>query len=235
MRAETERERLEQVLLGQAEFLNEVQELLADAQVKDDAVRKAVRSSRGNVATPLLDPEPWRVYSAATIERLCIEYRLRFLEGGLFKGVIPGQAVLAIKRLEERLGNPPASFFVMAPSAQFKLCDSEVDPLLFVPLGDDRYYLLAKWGHDLASWRAIAFWPVRRPLHLATTIVALALLVAMVMPSSILGDEGRRFLNGQRVFFFFWTTMVMSGFTLFGWFAFFGQFSKEAWNSRYFN
>ncbi|MFN3876404.1 MAG: hypothetical protein ACK4L7_10890, partial [Flavobacteriales bacterium] len=121
------------------------------------------------------------------------------------------------------------------PAAQFRLCDSEADPLLFVPLGEGRYYLVARWGEDLAPWRPIVFWPVRKPLNLALTVLMMALLLTVSMPAELMGDAGRSAMNGQRLMFLFWSTMVLSGFTLFGWFAFFGQFSKEAWNSRYFN
>ncbi len=235
MRAKTERERLEQVLLGQAEWLHAVHELLADEQHRDDMIRATVRSSRKEAPLFIPDAEPTRVYSLATIEALCVRYRLRFLDGALFKGPIPGQAVHAIRALERRVGQPITSYMVMAPSAQFKLCDSEVDPLLFVPMGEGRYYLVAKWGSDLAPWRAWLFWPVRRPLNLAVALLVVAVLFTALMPSGVLGDAGRPLLNGQRLLLLFWSTMVLSGFTLFGWFAFFGQFSKEAWNSRFFN
>jgi hypothetical protein len=43
------------------------------------------------------------------------------------------------------------------------------------------------------------------------------------------------FLNGKRLLLLFWSTMFFGGFTVFGWFAFFGQFSNHSWNSRYFN
>ncbi|MBK7946992.1 MAG: hypothetical protein IPJ85_17540 [Flavobacteriales bacterium] len=235
MSAKTERERLEQVLQGQADFLHEVHEMLADEQRKDDQVRHAVRTSKGHEPVPLNEPEPWRVYSIESIEALCIKYRLRFLAGCYFKGAIPGSAVLAIRRLEARFGQPVSSYCLMAPSAQFKLCDSEVDPLLFLPLGEGRYYLVSKWGNDLSWMRSIAFWPVRKPLHLAATILMAAILLTITLPESLLGDVDMPLMNGSRAFFLFWISMVLSGFTLFGWFAFFGQFSKESWNSRYFN
>ena len=36
----------------------------------------------------------------------------------------------------------------MAPSALFRLEKTD-DPLLFVPLGNNYYYLVHKWGNDL--------------------------------------------------------------------------------------
>jgi hypothetical protein len=235
MATNTERERLEQVLLGQAGLMQEVHELLADEAHRDDVLRASLRGARKAVPVALRNPDPDRIYSLSTIRELCIRYRLRFLEGGLYKGGIPGQALYGMRQLEREVGEAVTSYMVMAPSAQFRLCDSEADPLLFVPLGNDRYYLVARWGNDLSPLRAAAFWVVRSPLHLAIAVLLAAVLLTAAIPSNLLGDAMLPVLNSKRILFLFWSTMVLSGFTLFGWFAFFGQFSKEAWNSRFFN
>ncbi|WKZ67787.1 MAG: hypothetical protein QY325_07610 [Flavobacteriales bacterium] len=235
MAAKTERERLEKVLLGQAELVQQVHAWLEEEQKRDDILRATLRSSRKQVTVDLPVNDPERVYTRDAIRALCIKYRLRFLEGGLFKGAIPGSAVLAMRDLEQRVGAPVTSYMVMAPSVQFRLCDSEVDPLLFVPLSDERYYLVARWGSDLAPWRAVSYWPVRSPVHLAATILLAALLCTALVPASWLGGGEGAYFTGQRILFLFWSVMAFSGFTTFGWFAFFGQFSQQAWNSRYFN
>lgn len=235
MAANTERERLELALLGQSKLIQEVHELLADEADIDDRLRASLRASRKPVPVELPVAEPDRVFSLSTIRSMCITYRLRFLEGARYKGRIPGPAVYGMRQLERRVGDQVVSYMVMAPSAQFKLCDSEADPLLFVPIGNDRYYLVAQWGRDLSPWRAAAFWMVRSPLHLALAVLASSLLLTITLPGAWLGDAGLPALNGQRLLFLFWSVMALSGFTLFGWFAFFGQFSKDAWNSRYFN
>jgi hypothetical protein len=135
-----------------------------------------------------------------------------------------------IRTLERRAAEPLTSFKIMAPAERFKLCDSEVDPLLFVPVGNDRYYLVHKWGNDLSAWRIVLGWPSRAPVNLALTVTMLAALISMVMPGTLLEGWGvHRFL------FFMWCTMVLFSFTVFGWFAFFGQFSVHSWNSRFFN
>lgn len=235
MAAKTERERLEKVLLGQVELVQQVHAWLEEEQKRDDILRATLRSSRKQVAVELPAHDPDRVFTLDAIRALCVKYRLRFLEGGLFKGTIPGSAVLAMRELEQRVGAAVTSYMVMAPSVQFRLCDSEVDPMLFVPLGADRYYLVAKWGSDLSPWRVMSYWPVRSPIHLAATILLAALLCTALVPASWLGGAEGDFFTGQRVLFLFWSVMAFSGFTTFGWFAFFGQFSQQAWNSRYFN
>jgi hypothetical protein len=179
-----------------------------------------------NIPNPRTD----RIYHVDTIRALCVKYRLRFLEAGLFKGPIPPQAVHAIRMLEKRTGAPLQGFRVMAPAERFKLCDSEVDPLLFVPLGDEYYYLVHKWGNDLSRWRMLQGLPVRTPAHLAAFVLLLAVIITWSVPEQwLMAWQVNRFLM------LVWNALVLTSFTVFGWFAFFGQFSVHNWNSRYFN
>jgi len=236
MATRTERERLERLLLGQDQLLQELHLLLAEEQKQDDLLRAIVMSSMEERPARILGADPDRVYGRETIKALCIRYRLRFLPGGLFKGPLPNQAIHALRGLERKADSPLTSFMVMAPANRFKLCDSEVDPLLFVPMGGDRYYLVHKWGNDLAVQRSILNWPVRTPIHLAVIVATVAMGLALLVPTGwFTSDPHASFWSAQRVLLMFWSTMVCASFTVFGWFAFFGQFSAEAWNSRYFN
>ncbi len=231
-----ERQRLEGLLRGQQHLLEEVYGVLAEEQRKDDVLRAVVLSSRGEQIVRLRRVDPGRVYALATIRSVCIKYRLRFLDSGLFKGEIPSQAIHSIRELERMAEGPIISYKMMAPADRFRLCDSEVDPLLFVPLGNDRYYLVHKWGRDLSPWRRLHGWPFRSIVHLASSVLLLSVLMALLVPGTWIGvtsDMG--LLNGPRCLFLLWEVLVLSSFTVFGWFAFFGQFSTEAWNSRYFN
>lgn len=235
MAAHTERERLEQVLLGQSELMFQVHLWMEEEQKRDDIIRALVSSSRKQIPVPAKGLDKARIFSASAIERMCVKYRLRFLPGGLFKGEVPAQAVLAVRALEREVGEAVTSFMVMAPAERFKLCDSEVDPLLFVPIGEQRYYLVHKWGHDLSTLRSVAYWPVRDPMNLFVTILFCAVAFAAVLPSSLISADATNYFSASRLFLVFWSIMVFGGFATFGWFAFFGQFSKDAWNSRYFN
>ncbi|MBK8707798.1 MAG: hypothetical protein IPN30_04810 [Flavobacteriales bacterium] len=236
MAIRTEQERLERLLLGQEILMSDIHLLLAEEQKQDDLIRALVRSATGSDPVRIRGLDPDRVFDLDSIKALCIRYRLRFLPGKLYKGSIHNQAVHAIRRLERKAETPLSGFLFMAPSTQFKLCDSEVDPLLFVPLGDDRFYLVHKWGNDLDRARAILNWPFRSAIHLATMVVLVGIVLAMLVPTSLISmDPQAGFWGAHRIIMMFWTVMVCASFTVFGWFAFFGQFSTEAWNSRYFN
>lgn len=236
MSTNTERERLERMLLGQENVLEEVHHLLYDEQKQDDLLRAMVLSSMDERPVRITGMDPDRIFHRDTIRTLCIRYRLRFLPGGLFKGPLPNTAVYALRALERKSGSPMNSFLVMAPANRFKLCDSEVDPLLFVPLGNDKFYLVHKWGTDLSVVRSIVNWPFRTVAHLAVMVLVFAIVASLLVPTQVMTtDPAATFWGGHRVLFLLWTTMVTASFTVFGWFAFFGQFSAEAWNSRYFN
>ena len=236
MATRTETDRLEQVLLGQQKIVEEVGRWLQQEDEHDAVLRALVLSSKGERNAVVRNMEADRIFHIDAIKALCIRYRLRFLDAGLFKGTIPPQAVHAVRDLERRTEGALPSFKIMAPAERFRLCDSEADPLLFVPVGDDRYYLVHKWGNDLVRWRSLAGWPFRSPVQLGITVLLLAVLLTALLPTSLITTDPEAGAWGaHRVLFFFWSSMVLASFTVFGWFAFFGQFSAEAWNSRYFN
>lgn len=236
METKTDRDRLERVLRGQFQAMDQVHLWLKEESKHDALLRAVVLSSNKEQAVDPSGLEPEGIYHIEAIKELCVKYRLRFLNSGLFKGPIPDQAVAAIRHTERQVGAPITSFKIMAPSSRFKLCDSEVDPLLFVPVGNDRYYLVHKWGTDLAWHRVLTGWAFRSPVHLGAAVLALAMLVTAIMPAQLItSNPDVEAWGAYRVLFFFWVTMVCSSFTVFGWFAFFGQFSSHAWNSKYFN
>lgn len=236
MATRTERDRLERMLLGQESVLEEVHHLLYDEQKQDDLLRAMVLSAKDECAVRITGMDPDRIFHRETIQAMCIRYRLRFLPGGLFKGPVPSTAIYALRALERKATTPLKSFMVMAPASRFKLRDSEVDPLLFVPLGNDGFYLVHKWGNDLSVVRSLVNWPFRTPAHLATLVLVCAAIASALIPTHwMTTDPAATFWGAHRVLFFLWSTMVCASFTVFGWFAFFGQFSAEAWNSRYFN
>ncbi|WP_395062778.1 hypothetical protein [Flavobacterium sp.] len=48
----------------------------------------------------------------------------------------------------------------MAPSKAFNLKKYD-DPLLFAPIGNDYYYLIHKWGNDLAWYKNFKFYQLK--------------------------------------------------------------------------
>jgi hypothetical protein len=229
-------DRLELLLRGQANILQQLHGILEAEQKHDDAMEAYVLSSLGPGTNVILDPEPWRVFRRDEIKDCCVKYRLRFLPAGRFKGRLPMQALYALRQLEVRTVMPLEGFLIMAPAKRFKLCDCDSDPMLFVPLDDDLYYLVHRWGADMKPWRALTGWPVRGWKELAITVLVVGLIVGALLPTSFLStDPSASWWDGNRLFGFFWTIMLLAASTVFSWFTFFGQFSSEAWNSKTFN
>ena len=162
-------ERLQRILLGQLQVVEEVHGILEEEEKKDDVLRAVVLSSRGHHINHIARLDPERVFREDAIRRMCIKHRLRFLDAGLFKGSLPPRALFELRRLEARSDGPLGGFKVMAPAARFRLCDSDADPLLFVPVGTDHFYLVHKWGNDLSPMRTLRAWPLRGPLQLVLT------------------------------------------------------------------
>lgn len=231
-----DRQRLERILLGQEALVNEVRSWLEEEEAADAMVEAAIRSTVAVRTDRLSDLDPARVYSAGALRDLCVRYRLRLLPAGLYRGELPRQAIGAVRALEAAHGTVLRGFHVMAPARRFQLCDADGDPLLFVRVEDDRYYLVHRWGSDLSPWRAVLHWPLRGPLHLTITMAALVLVIAALMPNGLLTrDPAAGWWGGHRLLFVLWTAWVVLAFTVQGWFAFHGRFSREAWNSRTFN
>ncbi|MFT3885221.1 MAG: hypothetical protein QM724_07265 [Flavobacteriales bacterium] len=228
--------RLQRLLLGQERFLEEVRGILAEEQKKDDVLRAVVRGTPRKSANRIHRLDPGRVFSVAAIRRLCIRYDLRFLDAGRYKGELPSRALYELRRLEARAAAPLVGFKVMAPARCFQLCDPDADPLLFVPVGAEHYYLVHKWGSDLSPWRALFAWPKRGPLQLACTVLMAAVLLALMMPNAWIGASAAApWWNAHRLLMFVWGTLFLAGCTSFAWMTFFGQFSTQCWNSRYFS
>jgi len=229
-------DRLEQLLRGQGDILQQLHGILGSEQKRDDAMEAHVLSSLKPGTNVILDPEPWRVFRRDEIRDSCVKYRLRFLPAGRFKGRLPMQAHYALRQLENRTLMPLEGFMIMAPAKRFKLCDCDSDPLLFVPLGDDLYYLVHRWGADMKPWRAVMGWPVRSVKELVITVLVVGLIVGALLPTSVITtDPTAGWWGSYRLFAIFWTTLFLAASTVFSWFTFFGQFSTEAWNSKTFN
>ncbi len=229
-------ERLREILLGQEALLREVESVLRNEQDKDDVLRAAVLSSTGEAINHVHRLGAERVFSEDTIRAICVRYRLRFLDAGRYKGKLPSSAMYHLRALEMRAEAPLKGFKIMAPASRFKLCDSNADPLLFVPVGPRHYYLVHKCGNDVSPLREVMAWPFKGPVELAIAVLVLAALGAGLLPNNVIGASPELpWWGSHRVLAMLWTSMVFASFTVFAWFTFFGQFSRDAWRDPRFN
>lgn len=218
------------------ELMVEVHEILLHEHQRDIGLRHRLSEAEGqrHVDEGRLDPR--RVFDLELIKEVAIKYRLRFLDTKYYKNEYPQEAVYAIKRLEDGLGHELTDFKILAPSSAFELCDTNKDPLLFVPVGNAKYYLVHKWGTDLNMIRRTLYWPFRRPRNLILSLIVLSFVLSCAIPNELIAsDNAAGFWGAHRVLFWGWCMAVLGSFTTYSWMAFFGKFSTKAWNDHRFN
>lgn len=192
----------------------------------------ASRKSQQAFSWAALDPS--RLYGIEDVKRTCVEYRLRFLDTKKFKGDIPREAITEIKNLERILGADLENFKIMAPDSKFRLEDCDKDPLLFLKLSDNYYYLIHQWGGDLAWYRKFVMWPLRSFATLTATIAAVSLLLAFLVPTELLLGESAAHSGFARVALFLWFLVSITSMVTYVGFAFFKNVSIRQWNSPFF-
>ncbi len=218
------------------EVVSEFKSMFEADWERDGRLRSAMRTE--NISFELPGPEGLdeeRIYNLESIRTICIKYRLRFLGTNLFRGEIPQPALTQIKRTENQLDISLESFMIVAPAKMFRLEDANRDPLLFAPLSDGRFYLLARWGNDLSWHRALRAWPVRSPLHLAATVVVIAAIISLFLPTEWLSTRQLGYFNFFRLLAFAINFTILGGLISYFWFVLYQKFSWYAWNSRTFN
>ena len=124
-----------------------------------------------------------RIYHIDHIKKVSIDYRLRFLDIKYFKNKLPIEALKQIKKLEKEHKTKLSEFKIMAPSVLFRL--EKDDPLLFVPLGNEYYYLIHKWGNDLHPFRKALMWPFKNIWNLLLAVLALSWVFTELTPLSL--------------------------------------------------
>ncbi len=175
--------------------------------------------------------ESKKIYHIRHIKEICIDYRLRFLDSNYFKGDIPQLAISKIKQLEKEHGTNLNGFKIVAPSKLFKLKDKD-DPLLFVPLGNDYFYLIHKWGNDLHPMRKVLMWPFKSIVNLTLLVFITSYFVALMFPLGLFTKT----ISGYEfwILFFFMFKMLAAVVIFYG-IAKGKNFNPAIWNSKYYN
>ena len=196
---------------------------------KDDQIKKSLNKKNDNKHNDLkFDKMKTRnIFHKDTIKKICVRYRLRFLDSNLFKGEYPKNITKIIGKIERNHNTTLSNFMIMAPSKLFKI-KSPDDPILFVPIGNDYYYLIHKWGEEFNYLRKLMVLPFKNIDNLTIfsvlVSVVFALLGILIMPS----------LTFSEVFILF--LFLVKGFIFIFFYMFFltrRNFSESIWNSKY--
>ena len=170
-----------------------------------------------------------KIYSINTIKRVCIDYRLRFLDIKYFKNKLPNEVYQKINSLEKVHNTKIGDFKIMAPSALFRLEKTD-DPLLFVPLGNNYYYLVHKWGNDLHPFRKLSMWPFKNIWNLLFAILLFSFLVTEITPLTLFTKSPNTSSYWMLLFFMF---KAIASVVLYFGFALGKNFNPAIWNNKY--
>ena len=170
-----------------------------------------------------------RIYHIDHIKKVSIDYRLRFLDIKYFKNKLPIEALKQIKKLEKEHKTKLSEFKIMAPSVLFRL-EKKDDPLLFVPLGNEYYYLIHKWGNDLHPFRKALMWPFKNIWNLLLAVLALSWVFTELTPLSLFTKNQNDSSYWMLLFFMF---KAIASIVLYFGFALGKNFNPAIWDNRF--
>ena len=172
-----------------------------------------------------------RIFHRDTIKKICIDYRLRFLDLSYFKADVPLEAIDKIQALEKNHKTEVKHMKIVAPSKLFKLKNAD-DPLLFVPIGNDYYYLIHKWGNDLHPLRRLMMWPFKNIVTSIISILLFSLLLTAIMPLGLFGSQSN---SSDFLLIFLFMFKSIAAVVIYYAFAAGKNFNRAIWDSNYYN
>lgn len=175
--------------------------------------------------------ETHRIYHINSIQKICIDYRLRFLDRKYYKLDIPQEAEFQINQIEKTHQTTLHSFKIIAPAKALKLKNAD-DPLLFVPIGNDYYYLIHKWGNDLSPFRKWFVLPFKNLGTIILTTLLVSLITTFLLPFKSYAQES---YNTVKLISFLFIFKSYCAILLYYCFWKGKNFSIFNWNSEYYN
>ena len=213
-------------------LLASVSEILAENQNQREKILKKLKSGspvKSNLFQfDLLETD--RIFHIAHIRKVCIDYRLRFLESAMFRHAFPQGAVTQIRELEKSHGTELGGFRSVAPTTACHL-ENYYDPMLFVPIGNDYYYLVHQWGNDLKASRKWLVWPFRNVGTFTLFCLVISVFVTMMFPLNKLGEH----IKMATVIVFLFAFKSVFAVLMYGFFMGGRKFNAQMWNSKYYN
>ncbi|MEP6262928.1 MAG: hypothetical protein ABJ092_15235 [Gillisia sp.] len=220
--------------IREADLIKNVYELLEAGALQQEKILEGLLqvnrdSVTNNFNFNLL--ESHRIFHLSDIEKICIEYRLRFLDSALYKAAFPSEVFSEIKKLENTHQISLQGYKLMAPASVFKLKNAD-DPLLFAPMGNEYYYLIHSWGRDLHPFRKLLMWPFRQLENFMFTLLLLSLLLTGLVPRGMFSQEQT---STEFIILFLFMFKWITGLAIFYGFKFGKNFSSAIWRSTFSN
>jgi len=216
------------------DLLAEVQHIFKKNEAEREDIKHRLAGSSGGAVTSfdldLLASE--RIFHREDIKKLCVDYRLRFLDSHFFKGEFPEEAISDIRDLEANHTTKMQGLKIVAPAKLMKLENAD-DPLLFASMGNEYYYLIHKWGNDLHPMRKLLMWPYKNFENLVFTIFIVSLALTAITPIHLFTKGA--VTNQEYLLMFLFMLKAVGGTVLFYGFAKGKNFNNAIWDSKYYN
>jgi hypothetical protein len=216
----------------EAAILAEVKTIFAENDLAREKITQKIAAR--NLAKPnqlqfdLLETD--KIFHLEQIKAICIDYRLRFLDSTIFKNPIPEEAISKIRIMEKEHDTSLEGFKIIAPSKAFHLLNYD-DPLLFIPIGNDYYYLVHQWGSEINPLRKLLVLPIRNLWNFTLTAIFLSVIVTLLVPENNLSKSVP--LASVIIFLFAFKSI----FAVFAYYFFMmgKNFNEEIWQRQYYN
>ena len=221
----------------QHQLLDEIHELLENAKEKDEEILERLHSTQAEkeLGIRIREEDRGRIFSLTEIKEICIRYRLRFLDTHHFRSEYPYEALQQIKNFEQNYELKIGQFKIIAPDHTFNLENINKDPLLFAQLNNNTFFLIHKWGQDLAWYKRILLWPLQTFRTYLISLMIISAAFAFLLPASIMNIWNIESEFYLRVWLTMHTFIGIFGLTLFAGLSFDKTFSSMNWSSKYFN
>jgi hypothetical protein len=228
---------LKKELEREEQLLIEAKNILEFEQEKDENIKSILKSGQNSFSPALERTEFQNIFHISSIEKLCVRYRLRFLNSSRFSGEIPYEAIVQVKELEKKYNTSFTNFKIAAPAERFMLKDSRKDPLLFAQIDDEHFLLIHQWGQDMNFIRRLAAFPFMNFYTLVSTCVLIAFCITALLPSNWLLETDasiRRSYLAHSYFFFLLSLFMIFGAMVYGVYKS-NNFSSDVWQDNSFD
>jgi len=219
--------------IGETSVMDEVWRIFSENEMHRKEIHSRLEYKASETENPfnfdLLDSD--HVFHYNDIQKLCIDYRLRFLDSHYFKGQFPAEAISEIRNLEKMHQITLKNFKIIAPAKLLKLENAD-DPLLFSPMGNGYFYLIHKWGNDLHPLRKLLMWPYKSFDNLVFTVFIVSIVLTALAPMHWFSENPG---IAEYLFLGIFIFKAIAGLVLFYGFAKGKNFNGAIWDSKYYN
>lgn len=178
------------------------------------------------------------IFNLKEIEKIAVKYRLRFLPTKYFKNNIPQEAIFKVKEIEKTNSTSIKQFYILAPSTAFDLEDCNKDPLLFIPLKNNNFLLVHKWGSDLSWFKKLTALPFKSLETMVASVGITALLIALFTPTWLIlngAEIDMGYFGYHRLAWFFYAFIMLCSLSTFICFSQSIYPSEYQWNKKTYN